>query len=151
MVVALAPPRTSPWLDWLSYWAEVRGYGDNKSKLATYLEIDRNTVSAWFTRGTRPSYANVVQTADRLKRPRSEALAAAEYETRDVSIELPGEPKWVVTLIDRIVSVDPPLTPAETRMVEAQVRGLLQVREEREAYEANQETEPAPPPPTSAP
>lgn len=151
MVVTLAPPRTSLWLDWLSYWAEVRGYGDNKSKLAAYLDIDRNTVSAWYTRGTRPSYANVIQTADMLKRPRTEALAAADYETETIGIGLPDEPKWVVTLIDHILKVDPPLSPAEARMVEAQVRGLLQVREEKAPYEASPAAEPGPPPSPSAP
>lgn len=146
MVVALAPRRTeitSPWLDWLTYWAEVRwAVAGNKSKLAAYLEIDRNTVSAWYTRGTRPSYANVIQTADRLKRPRNEALAAAEYEVETVAPALPSEPRWVITLIDSIVNVDPPLTPAEARMVEAQVRGLLQVREERGPYAASPAEDP---------
>lgn len=148
MVVALAPPRNAAWLDWLSYWADVRGHpADNKSDLALHVEVDRSTVDAWFNRGTKPSYANVVAVAKKLRRPKEEALAAAGYETETVGSAIPDEPRWVVTLIDRILHVDPPLTPAETALVEQNLRGVLRFREEREApYEANPPEAPEPPP-----
>lgn len=128
---------------------EARRYGTNMSALAEYSDgkIDAGTARAWRSRGTRPSYANVIALADVLKRPRAEALAAAGYEIEGSNVEDRTEPTWVQRLVNEILNVEPPLTPSEARLVEAQVRGLLQFREERAAYEASPPEAPQPPHP----
>lgn len=42
----------TPFAEWVSRQMASRGFGDNKSKLATYMGVAPASVSAWFNRGT---------------------------------------------------------------------------------------------------
>ncbi|MCC6959436.1 MAG: hypothetical protein IT301_06275 [Dehalococcoidia bacterium] len=74
--------------------------------------------------------------ADYLKRPRREALIAAGYfDLSEESDQEEPAPAWLKGLKGLIAELrEADLTQQEARIVETQVRGLLQLREERERY-----------------
>lgn len=130
----------TPFAEWVSRQMASRGFGDNKSKLATYMGVAPASVSAWFNRGTIPNTATCAALARALHVPLEEVLRVAGHIPAGVeAVEEPELPSWLrATLAE--------LTDPELRVVERTAQGLLALREDRSQLEPGA-AEPAPPAP----
>lgn len=111
-------------------------FGTNKSKLSVYAGLHQATVSAWFSRNSRPSYDKLVQLAPALGVPLAELLEAAAYPITAADQE--PEPDEDVRVPTWLMNVIRELDAAEMKTlrysVEGTARGLLRLREERAPY-----------------
>lgn len=129
VVVAVA---VTPFAEWLERQMRLNEFGDNQSKLATYLRTGRSTVNKWFTRGTVPGPAMCRRLAALFKMPVDDVLAAAGHIQRDPP---PAEmPSWFAELAPLVKDFD----EYEKRSLEASVLQLRELHSLRGAYEANQ-------------
>jgi transcriptional regulator with XRE-family HTH domain len=101
------------------------GFGENQSKLATYIGTGPATVNGWFRRGALPRYEMCLTLAHVLHRTPEEVLAAAGYEPRTEAARIEAQlPPWLTRLLAE-------LTEDELRVIEHAARGLLELRAAR--------------------
>lgn len=128
----------TPFAEWLD--GELRARGWNQSQLAAYMGKRQQTISSWFTDDRIPQSDMCLSLAEVLRVPAEFVLQKAGHLPADYQFAEPELPAWLTQHLEK-------LTEDELRVVDATARGLLAVREEREAYEANRPAPPEPPPP----
>ena len=116
MVTSVA---STSFAEWLALQMRTHGFDENQSKLATYLGVRSSTVSAWFNRGSTPSYATCIKLAGVLKLDESEVLSQAGYPVHMAEHRAPYDaPAWA--------SLIPALTRGDAEYVGRLVESLAQ-------------------------
>jgi DNA-binding XRE family transcriptional regulator len=140
-------PESKAFLAWLRGQMSQHRFGDNQSKLATYLGTTLPTVNGWFTRGSRPRMEMCHELARVFGVPVEDVLRAAGHLPPDDRAPADRElPSWLTTALKE-------LDEAELHVVKASVDALLELREYRARYEPRPQADPPPPaaPPAQPP
>lgn len=129
----------TPFAAWLQTQMRLNNFGQNRSKLARYLETGPSTVRAWFEMDVIPRPPMCKRIAEVLKVPEEEVLRIAGHLSADHPGPGDALPSWLRDLLPLLTQLD----ETESLVLEYSARGLLELREARAAY---QHEVPQPPP-----
>lgn len=130
---------TESFAQWLTREMELKGFGDNQSKLAAYLGTGASTVNAWLTRGAVPQPPLVRKLADVLKVPVEEVMARAGHLAPVESPEVPGVIPELLSLLRTMTE------PEQRRYALRAVQLAIEIRDDQPGRARYPERDPHPP------